>query len=192
MARKIFISYKHQDKDVKFMLGKLQGTRPGDYARYLRDYTFYQDQVVEEEQGDEDLSGYSEAYIQQRLRAKLQGVSLLLILITPWMQELHRATWDQWIPRELNYALGGDGGTRMDIVGIVLPDKSGSDRFYQWQLQRGQLFPILAANIQNGNIHVADWDSFKHYPKMALYGAELRRTNSLRVALRQDVAEMAL
>ena len=183
MRRNIFISYKHKDKDVMFMLDKPKGTRPGDYARYLKNYVLRQDQVHEEELGDEDLRGREEEYIHQRLRAKLDQVDLLVILLTPWMRELDREPWEQWLTREINYALGGDGGRRRAVVGVVLPDKHGSYAYYKRQMHRGELLPILAANIKNGYIHISEWDSFKNYPGVAIYGADLRRENIPDVAV---------
>ena len=176
MARRFYISYKHEDKDVKFTLDKPVGTRPGDYASFLRNYVFAKDEVREEELGDEDLRGLSQEYVEQRLRAKLSQVDFFLLLITPWMQELNRELWEQWIPLELNYALGGVPGVyKLPIIGIVLPDKRGSVAYYKRLLHRGELLPLLSENIKNGYIHVTEWDSFRHYPEMALYGAGMRR-----------------
>lgn len=165
MGRKIFVSYKYWDSDV-YPVPKFSNGNPKvrDYVSWLEDkFTNRTEHYYKGESDDEDLSGYSEAYIWRKLKDKIYDSSLTIILISPNMKEAYRWEKSQWIPWEISYSLrltprSSYTSQRNAILAVVLPNRKGSYDYYN---QRN-LFPILQENINNGYIPVVLWDNFKY------------------------------
>lgn len=165
MGRKIFVSYKYWDTDVK-ALAKYSSIIPKvrDYVDWLEDkLTNRTDHIYKGEHNNEDLSIMSENYIWSKLRNKIYDSSLTIVLISPNFKEPHKWDRSQWIPWEISYSLrkttrSNFTSQRNAILAVVLPDAKGSYSYYRSM----RLFGILQANIHNGYIPVVEWDSFKY------------------------------
>lgn len=164
MGRKIFVSYKYKDTDVKALPGVTSFTWVRDYVDYIAEHLIEKGNVYKGEDNTEDLSERSETYIWNHLKDKIYDSSVTIILISPNMKETGKWQRSQWIPWEIAYSLRET--SRSDytshsnaILAVILPDKNGSYSYYS----KENLFPILKANIDNGYIYVVDWDDFLKY-----------------------------
>lgn len=163
MGRKIFVSYKYKDDDVKSLNG-YSSTWPRHYVDYLKDNILSDDHIYKGEESDEDLSSYSEVYIWNHLKDKIYDSTITIVLISPNMKEPRRWEKSQWIPWEISYSLKemarNDRTSHNNaILAVILPDKSGSYDYYN--KKDDLLFPILKENIKNGYIFVVEWENFK-------------------------------
>ena len=161
MGRKIFVSYKHEDDDVRPLNG---------YAATARHYVdlleaiFRGDHIYKGEKDNEDLSMFADGTIKSHLRDNIFDSSVTIVLISKNMREPNVPDHEQWIPWEISYSLKNvtrDGSTSQTnaMLAIVLPDKSGSyEHFFDssacpncscqvWRKER--LFPILGENMFN-------------------------------------------
>ena len=164
MGRKVFVSYKYKDKDVKALPGVEPYTWVRDYVDYIEDHIVKKGNVYKGEDNTEDLSDRSESYIWEHLKDKIYDSSVTIVLISPNMRELGKWQRSQWIPWEIAYSLRET--RRSDytshnnaILAVILPDKNGSYNYYR----KDNLFPILKDNIDNGYIYVVDWEDFLKY-----------------------------
>lgn len=160
MARKIFVSYKHEDADVQPFGFKFSPT--------ARDYV---DALIEKFEGDElykgerneDLSEFKDDKIKSHLRDKIFDSSITIVLISPNMDD-GKPQHEQFIPWEISYSLqepSRDGKTSKSngILAVVLPDRNGSYEYYITRhgcpgsnaitLHTGRLFQILRGNMFN-------------------------------------------
>ncbi len=162
MGRKVFISYKYRDDNVKSLPNVQQPTWPCDYVQYLQDKVFDNVGFMDksEKQG-EDLSYLSDDRIWERLKPKIYDSSITIVLISPNMKEPNKWDRSQWIPWEIAYSLRET--TRNDrtshnnaILAVKLPDKNG----YYHYFDKDKTFSILKRNIENKYIYVVDWDDF--------------------------------
>lgn len=165
MGRKIFVSYKYKDNDVKKIPNVTQLTWPCDYVNYIKDNILSDDDIYKGEKSDEDISSWSEDAIWAHLKDKIYDSTVTIVLISPNMKEAGRRQKSQWIPWEISYSLRET--TRSDrtshnnaILAVILPNKNGTYDYYK----KDNLFPILKENIDNGYIYVVDWDDFVKYP----------------------------
>jgi len=166
MGRKVFVSYKHKDSDVKQLKGYLSNgycTIARDYVDYLSDNTLKDD--VYKGEGDEDLSDFKNDTIKNRLKDKIHDSSVTLVLISPNMKEDFNQEADQWMPWEISYSLKEI--TRNDqmshtngVLAVVLPDRNGNYSYYISQCDKNDscntrnlaidtLFQILRNNMFN-------------------------------------------
>lgn len=167
MGRKIFVSYKFKDNDVKKIPDIIQPTWPCDYVNCIKNNVLSSDDIYKGENSDEDISSWSENSIWNHLKSKIYDSTITIVLISPNMREPNKWQKSQWIPWEISYSLRET--TRNDrtshnnaILGVILPDKKGSYSYYD----KNNLFPILKSNIDNGYIYVVTWDSFIMYPQI--------------------------
>lgn len=165
MGRKVFISYKYKDNDVKSIPGVTQPTWPCDYVDYIRYTILANDDIYKGEDSDEDISYWSEDRIWQHLKDKIYDSTITIVLISPNMKEPGKWQRSQWIPWEISFSLRET--TRNDrtshnnaILAVILPDRTGSYEYYN----KGNLFPILKSNIENDYIYVVTWEDFLKYP----------------------------
>ncbi len=165
MGRKVFVSYKYKDYDVKTIPEATQPTWPCDYVNYIKDYVLSDDDIYKGENSDEDISYWSEEKIWAHLKDKIYDSTITIVLISPNMKESGIRQKSQWIPWEISYSLRET--TRNDrtshnnaILAVILPDRNGSYTYYD----KNNLFPILKSNIENNYIYVVTWEDFLNYP----------------------------
>lgn len=166
MGRKVFVSYKYKDNDVKVMTDVTQPTWPCDYVDYIQNKVLSSDDIYKGENSDEDISFWSEDAIWSHLRDKIYDSTITIVLISPNMKETGKWQRSQWIPWEISFSLRET--TRNDrtshnnaILAVILPDKSGSYDYYD----KNTLFPILKSNVDNDYIYIVTWDDFLQYPQ---------------------------
>ena len=167
MGRKVFVSYKYKDSNVKTIPNVTPPTWPCDYVDYIKNNVLSSDDIYKGENSDEDISSWSEDAIWEHLKDKIYDSSITIVLISPNMKEPGKWQRSQWIPWEISYSLRET--TRNDrtshsnaILAVILPDKNGSYDYYN----KDDLFPILKSNIENGYIYVVTWDDFLKYPQV--------------------------
>lgn len=179
MGRKIFVSYKYRDNDVKKILGVEQPTWPCDYVNYLQKEILLGDDIYKGEKQDEDISWMSDDAIWSHLKDKIYDSTITIVLISPNMKEPRRLDRSQWIPWEISYSLRETPrkdriSHRNAILAVILPDSTGGYDYYE----KMNLFQILRDNIANGYIHVVQWDHFKRYYAYDIWQAEEKRKNT--------------
>ena len=165
MGRKIFISYKYWDNDVRSV------PRISDYSPKVRDYvSWLEDKFLNRtehyykgESDNEDLSMYSENYIWDQLKDKIWDSSITIVLISPNMKEPNKWEKSQWIPWEISYSIrktprSSYTSQRNAVLAVVLPDRNGKYDYFNSL----RLFSILQTNIDNGYIPIVSWDDFKY------------------------------
>lgn len=170
MGRKVFVSYKYKDYDVKVMPNVTQPTWPCDYVDYIKNVVLSDDDIYKGENSDEDISSWTDNAIWNHLKNKIYDSTITIVLISPNMKEPNKRQKSQWIPWEISYSLKET--TRNDrtshsnaILAVILPDKSGSYAYYN----KDNLFPILKSNIENDYIYVVTWDDFLQYTQADIY-----------------------
>lgn len=162
MGRKVFISYKYADQFVQ--------NRWGIYNNTARTYVdFLQELIGKEhinlgEKDGEDLSNFKDSTIASRLRDKIWGSSVTIVLISKGMKDQRKHESDQWIPWEISYSLKehkrGETVSRTNgVIAVVLPDEFGTYEYYISDkscctrrckiLKTERLFSILRHNMFN-------------------------------------------
>ena len=167
MGRKIFISYKYKDTNVRqiprvcYALGR--GMRVRDYVDILQEL-IGEDNINKGERDGEDMSVLEDATIQSVLGDKIYDSSITLVLISPNMKDPNLPETDQWIPWEISYSLreqsrAGRTSKTNAVMAIVLPDANNSYDYYIQEhtcpycntrtFYTGTLFKILSVNMFN-------------------------------------------
>jgi len=155
--RKIFVSYKYADSDVLAIDNQFCTAR--DYVNEI-EKIFNGKEICKFEGEGEDISYLSEETIEQKLYDRIYDTSVLLVLMTAGMMEYRKAQKDQWIPREVCYALKKntrDGRTSQPnaVLAISIPDQSGNHSYsltdYQCHrlVRSGNFFDIIGKNMFN-------------------------------------------
>lgn len=165
MARKIFISYKYADSEVRALPGGgLVGTRARNYVDLLQAHLDANDHINKGENDDESLQGFKEEYIESKLRAKIFDSTITVVLISRNMKDPNLPETDQWIPWEISYSLKEmtkDDRTSSTnaMIAVVLPDRAGSYDYFIREntctscgsrtIMTDALFEILRKNMFN-------------------------------------------
>lgn len=71
MGRKIFVSYKYKDYNVKELPTVTQPTWPCDYVDYIQNEVLSDDDIYKGEKSDEDISSWDEDKIWEHLKDKI-------------------------------------------------------------------------------------------------------------------------
>lgn len=166
MGRKIFISYKYKDYDVKTMPNVTQPTWPCDYVDYIQHKVLSSDDIYKGEKSDEDISGWDEDDIWEHLKDKIYDSTITIVLISPNMKEPGRWQKSQWIPWEISYSVRettrrNRTSHRNALLAVILPNKAGKYDYFD----KNDAFPILKSNIENGYAYVVTWEDFLKYPQ---------------------------
>lgn len=82
LGRKVFVSYKYKDSNVKAISGVMQPTWPCDYVDYIKNKILSGDDVYKGEKSDEDISSWSETAIWEHLKSKIyDSIHIIIILV---------------------------------------------------------------------------------------------------------------
>ncbi len=161
MGKKIFVSYKYADSQVRHPPG-ITNTTVRDYVDVFQDSIDESDHINKGEKDGEDLSSLADSTIASKLGDKIYDSTVTVVLISKGMMEWGVPEKEQWIPWEISYSLreqkrqNGRSKTNA-MLGVVLPDISGS---YEWLLSHNtqcnsttidtdKLFKIIKANLFN-------------------------------------------
>lgn len=192
MPRSIFVSYKYADSDVRPLPPKppisgtfLGGGRPlqpqfgplqplygglipvtpttaRNYVDLLESHLDFHDHVYKGENDGESLAGFKDETIESKLRAKIFGTSITIVLISKNMKDPALKEEDQWIPWEISYSLkemtkAGRTSKTNGMLAVVLPDRNGSYEHFISDLCTGgckswhiwSTFSIIGKNMFN-------------------------------------------
>ena len=167
MGRKIFISYKYKDTDVRqdplIYSTQHRQTRVRDYVDKLESL-IGEENINKGEKDGEDMSVLEDATIQSVLGDKIYDSSITLVLISPNMKDPNLPETEQWIPWEISYSLreqsrNGRTSKTNAVMAIVLPDANNRYDYYIQEhtcpycntrtLNTGRLFKVLSVNMFN-------------------------------------------
>lgn len=170
MGRKIFISYKYADSDVKKIAGGLWDTNTvRNYVDEIEAKIDRSNHIFKAESEGEDLSYLSESTIWNQLKDRIRDSSITIVLISKNMKETFKSEKNQWIPREISYSLkevsrinsnGASVASKSNaMLAVVIPDRSNSYGYFIAQktcctngcrlLDTLSLFSILRDNMFN-------------------------------------------
>lgn len=140
MGRKIFISYKYADTDVKDIRSDWEICKVRDYVTKIEEELGDTEHIYKGESDDEDLSNLSEDTIWEKLKDRIYDSTLTIIMISKNMKEQYKLEKNQWIPREISYSVkamtrknkNGDSVQSKEnaLLAVVIPDKSGSYKYF--------------------------------------------------------------
>jgi len=162
MAKKIFISYKHKDQDVK-PIGWSSYCTVRDYVDFLETH-LKKDHIFKGEKDDEDLGKFKDETIESHLRNKIFDSSITIVLISKNMKEVGKSEDNQWIPWEIAYSLKektreNKTSTSNAMLAIILPDKNNNFSYFVepiyctycegTRLNTNILFSIIGNNMFN-------------------------------------------
>lgn len=165
MGRKIFISYKYMDSDVKILPYVTPPTWPCDYVDYIKNYILSNDDIYKGENSNEDISNWKEEAIWAHLKDKIYDSTVTIVLISSNMKESGKWQRSQWIPWEISYSIrettrNNRTSYRNALLAVVLPNSVGRYDYFDVK----NTFPILRDNIENGYVHVVQWENFIKKP----------------------------
>lgn len=140
MGRKIFISYKYGDTDVKNIGNAWEICKVRDYVTKIEEELGDKEHIYKGESDGEDLSHLSEDAIWDKLKDRIYDSSLTIIMISKNMKDLFKLEKNQWIAREISYSLkemkrknkNGDSVTSKEnaLLAIVVPDRYDSYEYF--------------------------------------------------------------
>jgi len=161
MGRKIFISYKYGDTNVR-ALPNIFITRARDYVTKLQTLIDSEDHINKGELDGQPLTQFEDERIASSLRDKIYDSSITIVLISRNMKATYTEEKDQWMPWEISYSLkehSRNGRTSLSnaVLAVVLPDQLGNYDFYITHnpacnsriLKTDVLFSVLRNNMFN-------------------------------------------
>jgi hypothetical protein len=160
MGRKIFITYKYGDTNVR-ALPNIFYTKARDYVTALQANIDKEDHINKGELDGESLEHFEDEAIASSLRNKIYDSSITIVLISPTMKTTEPEK-DQWIPWEISYSLkehSRNGRTSLSnaLLAVVLPDMGGNYSYFMTSdpacnsitYHTDRLFSILGRNMFN-------------------------------------------
>lgn len=169
MARKVFVSYKYGDGQVKPLAKSPEAllaqslfnnqTTARHYVDELQDLIDENDHIFKGEDDGEDLSTFKDDTIETKLKQKIRDSTVTIILISKGMKTNEPET-EQWVPWEVSYSLKEISSARKTsngLLAVILPDQSGSYSYYLDECvhcnikthKTSTLFQILGSNMFN-------------------------------------------
>lgn len=167
MGKKIFVTYKYGDTNVKALKEDFAEfvlpTKARDYVTELDEILSSTNNIYKGEKDNQPLNVQKTA-IQTKLKEKIYDSSITIVVISPNMKDPLKLEKDQWIPWEISYSLcnysrNGITSKTNALLAIVLPDRLGS---YNYFIEDGNccqkgcrilktdfLFKILKMNMFN-------------------------------------------
>ena len=118
LGRKVFVSYKYNDNDVKKIPDVTQPTWPCDYVDYIKNKVLSDDDIYKGEDSDQDISSWSEDDIWEHLKEKIYDSTITIVLISPNMKEPGKWQRSQWIPWEISFSVRET--TRITVQAIAM------------------------------------------------------------------------
>lgn len=185
MGKKIFVSYKYADSNVRKITNNWYETDTvRDYVNKLENLIGKND-IYKGESDDNDLSQLTDDSIWNQLKQKIFDSSITIVLISPNMKSWLKEEKDQWIPQEISYSLkeithnDSEKSKSNALLYVVIPDKTGS---YDYFIEKDyftnkedfnyiKIFNIMKKNLNNYKYDetisyaiVVKWDTFiKNY-----------------------------
>lgn len=180
MGKKIFVSYKYADSDVKKITNDWYHTDTvRDYVNKLESIIGKND-IYKGESDDNDLSQLTNDSIWNQLKQKIYDSSITIVLISPNMKTLWKRDNEQWIPQEISYSLkeishNGNRKSRSNaLIYVILPNKIGSYDYFENKLywdtttyRYSIIFDIMKNNLNNYKYNssisyavMVKWDTF--------------------------------
>lgn len=132
MGKKIFVSYKYGDRNVKPLQGSLLGMATArNYVDELERIFAETNHIYKGENDGLDLSQFKDSTIGSRLADKIYDSTVTIVLISAGMVDRFKPQEDQWIPWEIAYSLreqtrDGRVSKSNALLGVVIPDRMGS------------------------------------------------------------------
>lgn len=176
MGRKVFVSYKYGDtqvKDLNIYEVNLWGistkvqTKVRHYVDKLSELLEDGDHIYKGESDGTSLADFSDEYIASALRNKIFDSTVTVVLVSKGFKNSYLAEADQWIPWEISYSLressrNGRISSSNGVVAVVLPDEWGSYEYFITtdlvcdcrSLNTPFLFKILRDNMFNAKAPV--------------------------------------
>lgn len=168
MGRKIFVSYKYADANVKSLPGYSYLDGPMTARRYVDELEriLGKSNVCKCEHEGEDLSGLSDGTIEKKLSDRIYDSTVTVVLVSPGMRDRTKPDRDQWIPWEVAMSIrlltrGGRTSQRNSVIAVILPDRLGSYAYAEGANGRRVMPSVLWNNIEAGYVYVVKWDAFK-------------------------------
>ncbi len=180
MGRKIFVSYKYADSNVKKITNDYFHTDTvRDYVDKLENLIGKND-IYKGESDDNDLSQLTDDSIWNQLKQKIFDSSITIVLISPNMKTTWQPENNQWIPQEISYSLkeithnGNKKSKSNALIYIILPNKFGNYSYFEHKsyfgtisYQYNVIFNIMKKNLNNlkydsssSYATIVKWDTF--------------------------------
>lgn len=171
MGRKVFVSYKYSDSQVKDLdiyeqnwwggSSKVQ-TTARHYVDKLSEVLENDDHIYKGEDDGESLANFSDDHIASKLRDKIFDSTITIVFVSKGMKNAFLPEKDQWMPWEISYSLkeitrNNRTSSSNALLAVILPDQLGSYDYYITfdavcncrSLNTLFLFEILKCNMFN-------------------------------------------
>jgi len=163
MGKKIFVSYKYLDNQVKTLAESYPDeTTARHYVDELQSKLEEDDHINKGEKDDEDMGSLADSTIGSKLGDKIFDSTVTIVLVSKGMKDIKLPEKEQWIPWEISYSLReqsrqGQKSKTNAILAVVLPDENNSYEYFISQnekcgsrtLHTNFLFKILSDNMFN-------------------------------------------